>query len=330
MRDFAYAKASTAADALQLLADPAGAKFLGGGTNLVDLMRVNIERPETVVDVAGLPLSEIEERPDGSLRIGAAAKNSAVAAHMAVRRRFPALAQAILLGASGQIRNMATVGGNIMQRTRCLYFYDEAAHCNKRHPGAGCDAIDGLNRTHAILGASPRCIAVHPSDMCVALAALGANVEVEGRQGKRNIPFTDFHRLPEDTPHIETNLQPGELITAIELPAFEPARSSLYRKVRDRASYAFALVSIAAVLAVDNGVVKTARIALGGVAHKPWRAFTAEAELVNNRATEDTFRRAAEVELQSAKGLEHNAFKIELAKRMIVDTLLELAQGGAQ
>jgi xanthine dehydrogenase YagS FAD-binding subunit len=303
----------------------AGGKLLGGGTNLVDLMRVNIERPELLVDVSRLDASGIQENADGSVRIGAAVKNSAVAAHEGIRRRFPVLSQAILFGASGQIRNMATTAGNLMQRTRCYYFYDPAAKCNKRAPGAGCDAIDGFNRIHAILGASPSCIATHPSDMCVALSALDAVVEVEGPGGQRSIPFTAFHKLPGETPHIETDLRPDELITAVTVPALSAARRSLYRKVRDRASYAFALVSVAAALDVEGGVIQTARLSLGGVAHKPWRALAAEAALQGARADEETFRRAAEAELSSARGYAHNAFKIELARRVIVESLAELA-----
>lgn len=328
MKNFAYAKASTPSEALIML--DGRSKFLGGGTNLVDLMRENIEQPDNLVDVSNLPLREIRENSDGGITIGAAAKNSAVAIHDMIRERFPVLSQAILYGASGQIRNMATVGGNLMQRTRCYYFYDHAANCNKRDPGTGCDAIGGFNRMHAILGASSNCIATHPSDMCVALAALDAVVEVEGRQRQRSIPFADFHRLPGDTPHIDTDLQPGELITSVTIPRLDAARVSVYHKVRDRSSYAFALVSIAAILEVQNGTIQTARIALGGVAHKPWRAHPAEAVLHGSPASEEVFRRAAEATLDGAVGFDHNAFKIELAKRLIVSTLTELAQGGAR
>ena len=238
------------------------------------------------------------------------------------------MAQAILFGASGQIRNMATVGGNLMQRTRCVYFYDEAANCNKRKPNSGCDALEGFNRQHAILGTSESCIATHPSDMCVALAALDATVHVEGKSGKRAIPFNDFHRLPGNTPHIETALQPDELITSIQVPALGFAKNSLYRKLRDRASYAFALVSVAAALESENGTIKNVRIALGGVAHKPWRAFEAEKVLAGAEAKPETFRRAAEAELANAKGFAHNRFKIELAKRTVVSVLSELAEKG--
>jgi xanthine dehydrogenase YagS FAD-binding subunit len=287
-------------------------------------MRETIERPELLVDVSGLD-GEISEGDDGGLMIGAGVKNTTVAADRRVRERFPLLAQAILAGASGQIRNMATVGGNIMQRTRCLYFFDDAARCNKREAGAGCDALEGFNRNHAILGASPACVATHPSDMCVALAALGATVRVEGPGGARDIPFVDFHRLPGETPQIETVLEPGDLITAVILGANGVAQLSSYRKVRDRASYAFALVSLAAGLELEGGVIKDVRLAMGGVAHKPWRAFAAEAVLKGRGPNGSAFREAAEAELTAAKGLRDNAFKTELAARLIADTLEKLA-----
>lgn len=325
MREFRYEQAADAASATRFSAGAAGAKYLGGGTNLVDLMRENIEHPDMVVDVTGLG-QEIDAREDGGIVIGAAAKNTAVASHRAVRERFPLLAQAILAGASGQIRNMATVGGNVLQRTRCYYFYDAAARCNKRDRGAGCDAIDGFNRIHAILGASPHCVATHPSDMCVALAALGAVVHLDGPGGSRQLKLVDLHRLPGETPDIETELAAGELITSVEIPALSFATRAIYRKVRDRSSYAFALVSVAAMLDVDDGgTVREARIALGGVAHKPWRAAAAEASLRGAPATEESFRRAAEAELKGAVGLAGNAFKVELAKRVIVAVLGELA-----
>lgn len=323
MKPFAYARAGDAPTALGLIAQP-HTKFLAGGTNLVDLMRENIEQPDTVVDITGLPFAQIEELPDGGLSIGATVRNTAVAVHRLVRERYPLLSQAIVFGASGQIRNMATVGGNLMQRTRCPYFYDEAARCNKRQPQSGCDAIDGVNRMHAILGASRSCIATHPSDMCVALAALGAIVHVEGPRGTRAIPFDAFHRLPGDTPQIETDLHADELITSVELPPLDVAKHSIYRKIRDRASYAFALVSVAAAVAVERGVITDVRIALGGVAHKPWRAFDAERVLMGAAATTDTYKRAAEAELASARGFEHNSFKIELAKRTLVSVLSDL------
>ncbi|WP_174292860.1 FAD binding domain-containing protein, partial [Sphingomonas bacterium] len=274
MTPFGYARAADSADALRLGAKHASA-YLGGGTNLVDLMRETIERPAALVDVTGLS-DTIEETEAGGLMIGAAARNTALAEHRAVRTRYPVLARAILAGASAQIRNMATVGGNLLQRTRCTYFYDtEGSRCNKRAPDSGCDAIDGFHRIHAILGASAACVATHPSDMCVALAALDATVHLQGSGGARTLPFTELHRLPGGHPEIETVLEPGELITAVELPPLPFAVTSTYRKVRDRASYAFALVSVAAALDVEDGRVKDVRLALGGVAHKPWRALKA-------------------------------------------------------
>jgi xanthine dehydrogenase YagS FAD-binding subunit len=323
MTPFTFARAADVPDAVRLGALPE-AKYLGGGTNLVDLMRETIERPASLVDITGLSTA-IEERPDGSLLIGAGAKNTAGAEHRAVRTRYPLLARAIVAGASAQIRNMATVGGNILQRTRCTYFYDDdGAHCNKRSPGKGCDAIDGFNRIHAILGASDACVATHPSDMCVALAALDAIVHLQGPQGARTLPLTELHRLPEDHPELETRLAPGELITAVELPALPLAAHSAYRKVRDRSSYAFALVSVAAALEVDGGLVRDVRLALGGVAHKPWRAFKAEAALRGQPASADGFRAAAAAELADARGLRDNAFKIGLAQRTMVAVLENL------
>jgi xanthine dehydrogenase YagS FAD-binding subunit len=328
MKNFAYRRAENIGAAIQSITQLQKAKFLGGGTNLVDLMRENIEQPDHLVDLTALPLAQVEELPDGGMRIGALVTNSHLAAHPRIRARYPVLAEAILHGASGQIRNMATTGGNLMQRTRCYYFYDTAARCNKRAPGTGCDALEGLNRMHAILGASEVCIATHPSDMCVALAALDATVQVTGTHGKRAIPLVDFHRLPEDTPQTDTNLQPDELITAVELPALPYACNSRYRKVRDRASYAFALVSVAAALAVEDGTITQARLALGGVAHKPWRAFGAENMLVGAPANEDTYKAAAAEELKVARGYQHNAFKIELARRTILSVLTTLAHAG--
>jgi xanthine dehydrogenase YagS FAD-binding subunit len=330
MMQFEYSRARDAAEAVRLAGGQPEARFLGGGTNLVDLMRETIETPRALVDVTGLS-QQILARDDGSMLIGAAAKNTAVAADWNVRARFPMLARAILNGASGQIRNMATMAGNIMQRTRCYYFYDDAARCNKRTPGAGCDALDGYNRTHAILGASPACIATHPSDVCVALAALDAVVHLQSARGARALSINELHRLPGDTPHIETALAPGELITAIEIPACSFAARSVYRKVRDRASYAFALVSVAAAIDVgDDGSIKDVRLALGGVAHKPWRARMAEAALRGAQANETSFAAAADAELQDARGLQHNAFKIELAKRVIVSCLGELCEPQAR
>ena len=329
MKNFSYATAEDPSSALNFLSQSSSAKFLGGGTNLVDLMRENIEQPDALVDITRLPLTNIEELPEGRLRIGALVRNSHLAGNQTVRERYPVLSQAILAGASAQLRNMATTGGNLMQRTRCYYFYDTAAHCNKRSPSTGCDAIDGFNRIHAILGTSPECIATHPSDMCVAMAALDAVVQVAGKSGSRSIPFTDFHRLPGTTPNLDTNLQADELITSVDLPALPLARTSLYRKVRDRASYAFAIVSVAAALEIESGIVQQVRLALGGVAHKPWRARTAEQHLLGKPANEQTFRQAAELELEPAKPFAHNAFKIELAKRTIVSILSELSEKGS-
>jgi Aerobic-type carbon monoxide dehydrogenase, middle subunit CoxM/CutM homologs len=331
MKNFAYARAENVGAAIQSIAQNRGAKFLGGGTNLVDLMRENIEKPDQLIDVTGLPLAQVEELPGGGVSIGALVKNSHLAANQLIRERYPVLSEAILNGASGQIRNMATTGGNLMQRTRCYYFYDTEARCNKREPGTGCDALEGFNRIHAILGASDACIATHPSDMCVALAALDATVHVTGTNGERTIPIVDFHRLPEDTPQIDTDLQPDELIMAVGLPALTFARNSMYRKVRDRASYAFALVSVAAALEVEDGTIKNVRLALGGVAHKPWRAIAAEQLLTNATANEETFKAAAAEELKAARGYKHNSFKIELAQRTIVSVLKTLAsEGGAR
>lgn len=325
MLHFEYFRAETAQSAVDLSRRQPDARFLGGGTNLVDLMRETIERPRTVIDVTGLS-NTITLQADNSLLIGAAVTNTALAENRLVRERYPMLSRAILNGASAQIRNMATVGGNLLQRTRCYYFYDQAARCNKRAPGAGCDALEGFNRIHAILGASEACIATHPSDMCVALTALDAIVHVQGSDGLRQVAIGDFHRLPGDHPEIETVLEPAELVTAIEIPAASASLPSTYRKVRDRASYAFALVSVAAALAIDEGNVSTVRLALGGVAHKPWRARKAEAALMGSAASQDSFRAAARAELAEARGLRDNAFKIELAERMIVAVLEELAK----
>jgi xanthine dehydrogenase YagS FAD-binding subunit len=323
MTPFTYERACDRQEALALGARTEG-KYLGGGTNLVDLMRENIERPEVLVDVTGVSC-EIEETNDGGLKIGAGVKNTGLAADRRVRERYPLLSQAILSGASAQIRNMATVGGNLLQRTRCAYFYDDAARCNKRAPGVGCDAVEGFNRMHAILGASSACIATHPSDMAVALAALDAVVTVESQGGVRDISILDLYVLPGETPEIETVLKPGELITSVALPPKSFAGHSTYRKVRDRASYAFALISVAAALEVEDGVVKDVRIALGGVAHKPWRALKAEAALKGGPASEAAFHAAAETELAPARGLRDNRFKIGLVHRVVTDTLLKLA-----
>lgn len=328
MNPFSYVRAADAEAAVRLaganLQNP-GTKYLGGGTNLVDLMRETIERPRTLVDVTGLS-DGITETGGGGLLIGAAVRNTALAEHRLVRQRYPMLSRAIVAGASPQIRNMATVAGNLLQRTRCAYFYDEAgSRCNKREPGQGCDAVEGFNRMHAILGASPACVAAHPSDMCVALAALDAVVHLKTTQGERRLPFADLHRLPGDEPDRDTVLEPGDLITAVELPALPLAARSVYRKVRDRSSYAFALVSVAGALAVENGIVTDARLALGGVAHKPWRALRAEQALRGGPATETAFRAAAAAELADAAPLRDNGFKVELAQRTLVAVLGELA-----
>ena len=328
MKSFSYVSAPDVATAVRAIAEP-GAKFLGGGTNLVDLMREDIERPDVLVDITRLPLTEIEDLPGGGLRIGALARNSKVAAHPVIRTRYPLLSQAILNGASAQLRNMATVGGNLLQRTRCLYFYDGASACNKREPGSGCAAIGGFTRNHAVLGASESCIATHPSDMAVALAALDATVEVESTRGLRRIPLTDFHLLPGSTPHVETALAADELVTAVELPALPVAANSRYRKVRDRASYAFALISVAAALETTDGTITDVRLALGGVSAKPWRAREAERVLLGAPATEESFRRAAEAELAPAVAQPENTFKIELARRTIVATLRQLLTDGS-
>jgi xanthine dehydrogenase YagS FAD-binding subunit len=330
MRPFAYVSAPDVATAVRAIASEPRAKLIGGGTNLVDLMREDIEQPETVVDITGIALTGVEELPGGGLRIGALVRNSHLAAHPLVRSRYPVLAQAILTGASGQLRNMATVGGNLLQRTRCPYFYDLAAACNKREPGSGCDALGGFTRNHAVLGGSESCIATHPSDMCVALAALDAVVEVESVRGVRRIPLVGFHRLPGDTPHVETEIAADEMVTAVELPALPVAATSRYRKVRDRASYAFALVSVAAALEVRDGTVAAVRLALGGVAAKPWRAYEAERLLLGAAPTEESFRRAAAAELAPAVAQPHNTFKIELAQRSIVAVFRQLlTEGGA-
>ena len=328
MNNFSFARAADATSALTLLGMHPGARFLGGGTNLVDLMRENIERPAALIDVTDDSLGGIEDLPDGGLRIGASVRNSHLAGDERVRSRYPVLAQAILAGASAQLRNMATTAGNLMQRTRCYYFYDAQAACNKRVPGAGCDAVGGFSRIHAIFGSSPQCIATHPSDLCVALAALDARVRVVGAGGERSVPFDEFHRLPGDTPQVDTNLRAGELITAVELPALPFAAHSTYRKVRDRASYAFALVSVAAALEMHDGRVGQVRIALGGVAHKPWRAKAAEGHLTGRVLDEATLAAAIDLELAQARPTDHNRFKVELVRRTVRAVLMELAQAG--
>lgn len=324
MKPFDYVRPSDTAEALQALAEP-GAAALGGGTNLVDLMRRGIEHPDVLVDLTRLPLTGIQELPDGGLRIGALMRNSDLASEPLIRQRFPVLARSLLSGASGQVRNMATVGGNLLQRTRCLYFVDTSAACNKREPGSGCAALDGFNRNTAVLGVSEHCIAAHPSDMAVALVALDAVVEVASARGSRRVPLSDLHRLPGDRPDCETTLEDDELIVAVELP--RPASiNSTYRKVRDRASFAFALMSVAAVLEVSDGRITVARLALGGVATKPWRAHAAERVLLGAAPTEETFRAAADAELAATETRHGNAFKVELARRTIVATLRSLTE----
>jgi xanthine dehydrogenase YagS FAD-binding subunit len=330
MINFQYARAADVNDAVrQMVADPA-AKFVAGGTNLIDLMKEEVERPTQLIDISRLPLNKIEETADGGLRIGTLVPNSDLAYHPLVEQRYPVLASAILAGASPQLRNMASTGGNLLQRTRCHYFYDTATPCNKREPGSGCSAIAGVNRMHAILGASEACIATHPSDMCVALAMLEATVHATGPTGERSIAFADFHRLPGDTPQLDTNLRPDEIITAIELPAQGFAANCTYLKIRDRLSYAFALVSVAAGLALDGDSIKEARLALGGVAHKPWRDASAETVLRGQAPVQATFTRAADHLLRDAKGFEHNAFKIGLARRAVVRALTQAAAGTPQ
>jgi len=298
-----------------------GVKYIAGGTNLVDLMKLDIEQPTTLIDINRLKLKSVEVNPDGSIRIGALVTNSDLAWHPEIQKRFPVLSEALLSGASPQLRNMATTGGNMLQRTRCYYFYDPAFSCNKRVPGSGCPAITGYNRNHAILGASDHCIATHPSDMCVALAALDPHVSLEGPGGRRTIPFHQLHRIPGATPHIENTLQKGEMILGIQLPALSFGARSHYLKIRDRASYEFALASAAVALDISGGTIRQARIALGGVGTKPWRSPEAEAVLAGAPAGEDSYRKAAEAALQSAKPQQHNAFKIELAKRTLVRAL---------
>ena len=330
MIDFDYIKARDVSDAVSQIAQNPAAKFIAGGTNLIDLMKENVARPTRLIDITGLPLAEIEETDEGGLLIGALVPNSDLAYDERITKRYPLLSSSILAGASAQLRNMASTGGNLLQRTRCLYFYDTTTPCNKREPGSGCSAIDGFNRMNAILGWSEACIAVHPSDMCVALAALEAKVHVSGPKGDRAIPFADFHRLPGDTPDIDTNLAGDEIITAIELPPEGFSRNYSYLKIRDRLSYAFALGSVAAGLKLEAGAIKEARLALGGVAHKPWRVPDAEKRLAGQQPSRKAFGEAADVLLQGAKGFAYNSFKIELARRAIVRTLEQAAAGTPQ
>jgi xanthine dehydrogenase YagS FAD-binding subunit len=326
MSPFTYSRAADPQQAVSAIAGKPQAKFLGGGTNLIDLMKMGVEAPAQLIDINRLPLTQIEDL-NGGVRIGGLARNAEAAEHPLITQRYPVLSQAILAGASAQLRNMATTGGNLLQRTRCYYFYDPAfPMCNKRIPGSGCGALNGFNRIHAILGQSEQCIATNPSDMAVALAALDAVVRVQSARGEREIAITEFHRLPGTTPNVDTNLQADELITAVDLPAMPFAVRSSYLKVRDRASYAFALVSVAAVLDLGpDRKINNVRLALGGVAHKPWRAVEAEKQLVGQVADENAFRAAAQTALAGAKAYEHNKFKIELAKRSIVRALTTTA-----
>jgi len=326
MKPFTYVRAEREERAIEITKN-GGAQVIAGGTTLVDLMRIGVMQPTTVVDITGLPLDTIETLPDGGLRIGALARNQTVAYHAAVVQRFPVLSEAILAGASPQIRNMATTAGNLLQRTRCAYFRDGVSQCNKRAPGSGCAALDGYNRMHAVLGTSEQCIATHPSDMCVALAALDAVVHVRGAAARRAIRFADLHALPGKTPHIEHALAPDELITHVEVPASAFAARSHYVKVRDRSEFAFALASAAVAVALKGKTITEARIALGGVATKPWRALEAEAALVGKPAAPAAFQRAADLALAGAKPRAHNAFKIELARRVVVRALTEVVGG---
>ena len=323
MKPFAFGRAATVAEALEMI--DGDAAFLAGGTNLVDLMRLGVCSPERLVDINGLGLDEIAELPDGSISVGALVRNSDLAAHGLIRARCPFVAQAVVAGASGQLRNMATTAGNLMQRTRCVYFQDLTTPCNKRDPGSGCSARDGFGRYNALVGASEHCLAVHPSDLCIPLAALDAAVVAAGPQGTRRIPFAEFHRLPGDTPHIDTNLDPSELIVAVEIPTPGFAACSLYRKVRERASYAFALVSVAAAVDVVDGVVRDVRLALGGVSHRPHRAHAAERALRGRPATAESFRAAADAELAAASPGRDNAFKVPQLRNTITAVLGQLA-----
>jgi xanthine dehydrogenase YagS FAD-binding subunit len=324
VRDFAYERAGDVSGAVAAVAGRPDAAFLGGGTNLVDHMKLGVARPGLLVDVSGLSRDGVEEGSDGRIRIGAGVPNSDLAGEPLIRERYPVLARALLAGASPQLRNLATTGGNLLQRTRCVYFQDVTTPCNKREPGSGCSAIGGYTRYHAVLGASEHCVAVHPSDMAVALTALDAVIEVQGPGGRREIPIDVFYRLPADTPEHDSNLAHGELITAVILPELAMARISTYRKVRDRSSYAFALVSVAAALELSDGRISDVRIAFGGVAHKPWRATRAEAFLRGAAPTDASFGQAADAELADAEPLEGNAFKIPMVHNALVAVLRDL------
>ena len=326
MRPFSFSTATSADSAAQLAAATKGAKYLAGGTNILDLMKEDVERPTSLISIGALPYSQIQTTPTG-ISIGGMALNSDTANHPLIRQNFPLLTQAILAGASAQIRNMATNGGNLNQRTRCYYFYEKATPCNKREPGSGCSALKGINRMHAIFGWTNACVAVHPSDMCIALAALDAAVKVQGPNGERLVPFSEYHRLPGTTPQFDNTLSLGELVTSIEIPNNNFSAHSHYLKLRDRASYAFALVSIAAALEMNGSQIQSARIAMGGVAHKPWRAAAAEKFLVGKAATEDNFLAAANREMAAAKALEYNKFKVPLGRKAIVRALMNAMNG---
>ncbi len=320
MINFDYVKPSTQKAAIDALNKDAASQFIAGGTNLIDLMKRGVTAPQKLIDINNLPLKNIEQQK-GFIRIGALALNSDVSEHEFITKKLPLLSQALKAGASPQLRNMATVGGNIMQRTRCTYFYDTTMPCNKRQPGSGCGAMKGHNRMHAIFGASDKCIAVHPSDMCVALVALDATVVISSSKGERRIPFADFHKLPGNTPEKDNNLQRGEIITAVEIPENNFSKNSLYVKIRDRASYAFALVSVAAALDMKGNTIVNARLAMGGVAHKPWRLTLAENFLKGKMATVEIFKQAATIAMKDAKGYGYNNFKLKLAPNTIIETL---------
>jgi xanthine dehydrogenase YagS FAD-binding subunit len=324
VKTFDYVRADSLQEAADAFAARPGARYLGGGTNLVDLMKLGVERPAALVDIGRLPLDAVEELPDGSLRVGATVRNSDLAAHPTVRDRWPALSQAVLAGASGQLRNAATTGGNLLQRTRCPYFQDVSKPCNKREPGSGCGALDGVHRDHAVLGHSAHCVATHPSDMAVALSALDARVELYGVEGARSVAAADFHRLPGDRPEQDTEIRPGEIVTGVVLPAATAGVPSAYRKARDRASYAFALASVAAVVRVEGGVVTRAGIAFGALAHRPWRARRAEDALMGAAPTEAAFEHAVDLELSAARPLRDNAYKVPLARSLALDVLARL------
>ena len=331
MKPFAYSRAASSRDAIAAVSSNPGARFLAGGTNLLDLMKEYVEQPDALVDVSRLPLGEVTPLGDGGLRIGSMVSNTAAANHPQIRTRFPVLSEALLAGATGQIRNKATMGGNLLQRTRCPYFYDTAQPCNKREPGSGCGALEGINRVHAIFGASDRCVATYPGDMAQGLLALDAVVQVEGPAGRRSIPMADFHRLPGDTPQTDTTLRRGELITAVDLPGDTAkfAARSHYLKARERASYAFALVSVAAALDVGgDGRIRDARVVLGSVAHKPWRSEAAERVLRGGTPGEELFRRAGHAAVEGARPLEHNRYKVELGRRAVARALTIAAEGG--